>query len=295
MPRPGYVLEVDKSTPPSLFWYGEGFRLEKLPAGRSRVIYPGEPLEPMTDVDAAIRHALEHPVDSDPLRALLFPGMKLTIAFDDISLPLPKMRRPDLRQRVIEAVVNVQEALADPGALPETLTGDKGYFSLLEIGRLQELTLKTVISDPRRAQRRFDKLSSAERQSLARAQRSVSSKYGKKLLRKRGQHIERSFAHVLDAGGMRRATLRGLENLNKRHQIAAACYNLSQLLRRLYGIGTPKQWRAFCSLLLASALAQATQSWCALLTWLKSFPPPRLHHFRSIKSLSENRSSSTAC
>ena len=79
----------------------------------------------------------------------------------------------------------------------------------------------------------------------------MSAKYGRKLLRKRGQHIERSFAHVLDAGGMRRATLRGLENLNKRHQIAAACYNLSQLLRRLYGIGTPKQWAACLCLFLS--------------------------------------------
>ena len=43
---------------------------------------------------------------------------------------------------------------------------------------------------------------------------------------------------------MRRATLRGCENLNERHQIAAACYNLSQLLRRLHGVGTPKQWLA---------------------------------------------------
>jgi hypothetical protein len=160
----------------------------------------------------------------------------------------------ELSERVIEAVVSVQEAQADPEALPETLTGDKGYFSLLEIGRLQELSLKTVISDPRRVQRRFDQLSSAQRQTLARAQRSASSKYGRKLLRKRGQHIERSFAHVLDAGGMRRATLRGLENLNKRHQIAAACYNLSQLLRRLYGVGTPKQWAACLSLLLARLL-----------------------------------------
>jgi transposase len=201
----------------------------------------------------------------------------------------------ELSERVIEAVVSVQEALADPEALPETLTGDKGYFSLLEIGRLQELTLKTVISDPRRAQRRLDKLNSAERQSLARAQRSVSSKYGRKLLRKRGQHIERSFAHVLDAGGMRRATLRGLENLNKRHQIAAACYNLSQLLRRIYGIGTPKQWRAFWALLLASVLTLATRYRCALLTCLKSLPPLRLHNFRSIKSLSVIRGSSTAC
>jgi transposase len=161
----------------------------------------------------------------------------------------------DLSGRVIEAVLNVQEAqvVTDPEAVPETLTGDKGYFSLVEIGRLLDLTLKTVISDPRCAQRRFDKLTSAERQCLARAQRSVSSKYGRKLVRKRGQHIERSFAHVLDAGGMRRTTLRGLENLNKRHQIAAACFNLSQLLRRLYGVGTPKQWRAFWRLLLAAA------------------------------------------
>ena len=33
--------------------------------------------------------------------------MKLTIAFDDVSLPLPKMRRPDIRQRVIEAVLDL--------------------------------------------------------------------------------------------------------------------------------------------------------------------------------------------
>jgi len=192
----------------------------------------------------------------------------------------------ELSGRVIEAVLNVQEAQGDPELLPETLTGDKGYFSLLEKGRLQELSLKTVISDPRRAQRRLDKLSSRERQNLARAQRSVSAKYGRQLLRKRGQHIERSFAHVLDAGGMRRATLRGLENLNKRHQIAAACYNLSQLLRRLYGVGTPKQWRAFLSFLLASALALAIRHCGALLTWLQSSQPPRPLPIRSIKSLS---------
>ena len=150
----------------------------------------------------------------------------------------------DLSGRVIEAILNVQEAAADQESMPETLTGDKGYFSLREIGRLQELSLKTVISDPRRAQRRLDKLSCAERRILTQARRSTSSQYGRELLRKRGQHIERSFAHVLDAGGMRRTTLRGLENLNKRHQIAAACYNLSQLLRRIHGVGTPGQWMA---------------------------------------------------
>src|SRR5215510_1146844 len=108
MPRPGFVLDVDRSTPPLLFWHGEGFRLERLPADRTRVIYPPEPLEPLRDPQAAIRHALLNPLgDSKPLPELLFPGMKLTIAFDDISLPLPPMRRPDIRQRIIEAVLDL--------------------------------------------------------------------------------------------------------------------------------------------------------------------------------------------
>jgi len=107
MPRPGYVLEVDRSTPPTLFWRGENFSLEKLPAGRSRVIYPPEPLPALADIDGAIRHALLNPLGQDPLPTQLFAGMKLTIAFDDVSLPLPKMRRPDIRQRVIEAVLDL--------------------------------------------------------------------------------------------------------------------------------------------------------------------------------------------
>ena len=107
-PRPGLVLDVDRSTPPVLFHHGEGFRLEKLPAGRSRILYPPEPLPGLNNPDRHIRDALENPLgDSPPLSALLTPGMKLTIAFDDISLPLPPMRAPDIRQRVIEAVLDL--------------------------------------------------------------------------------------------------------------------------------------------------------------------------------------------
>ena len=106
-PRPGFVLDVDSSTPPILFHHGEGFRLERLPVGRSRVIYPAEPLRGVEDPDQAIRDALENTIEMEPLRAHLFSGMKLTIAFDDISLPLPPMRRPDIRQRIIEAVLDL--------------------------------------------------------------------------------------------------------------------------------------------------------------------------------------------
>jgi hypothetical protein len=110
-PRPGFVLEVDRSTPPTLFWHGEGFRLERLPADRSRVVYAPEPLDGLSDPVAAIRNALEQPVgDSAPLSELLFAGMKLTIAFDDISLPLPPMQRPDVRELVIEQVLDMAAA-----------------------------------------------------------------------------------------------------------------------------------------------------------------------------------------
>ena len=109
-PRPDFVLEVDRSTPPTLFWHGEAFRSEKLPVG-SRVIYSPEPVAPLADPETAIREALEHPFgDSAPLSALLFSGMKLTIAFDDISLPLPPMRAPDIRERVIGAVLDAAAA-----------------------------------------------------------------------------------------------------------------------------------------------------------------------------------------
>jgi len=107
--RPGFVLEVDERTPPLLVHAGESFSLERFPLG-TRVVYPPESLPALPDVRAAIATALEHPVDSEPLRTLLFAGMRLTIAFDDLSLPLPRMQAPDVRQQVIEQVLELAAA-----------------------------------------------------------------------------------------------------------------------------------------------------------------------------------------
>ncbi len=107
MPRPGFVLEVDERTPPLLVHEGEGFRMQKFPLG-TRVVYPPDPLPGIRDLNAAIKHALLHPQgDSKPLPELLTSGMKLTIAIDDISLPLPPMVTPDIRQRIIEHVIEL--------------------------------------------------------------------------------------------------------------------------------------------------------------------------------------------
>lgn len=104
MDRSDCIRYVETGKEKILFHYGEGFLYESLPAG-TRVIYPPPPLPAIEDPDGAIEYALEHPLGCDPLSAQLKPGMKVTIAFDDISLPLPPMVTPDIRQRVIEIVL----------------------------------------------------------------------------------------------------------------------------------------------------------------------------------------------
>ncbi len=95
---------LDTGSPALMFNAGEGFHYEKLPEG-TRVIYPPAPVEPIADPSVAIERALLEPLDMEPFHELLFPEMKLTIAFDDISLPLPPMQKPDIRQLVIEKVL----------------------------------------------------------------------------------------------------------------------------------------------------------------------------------------------
>jgi hypothetical protein len=70
------------------------------------VLYPPQPLPGIQDKESAIEHALENPLGADPLSAQLKPGMRLTIAFDDISLPLPPMKPPDIRQLVITRILD---------------------------------------------------------------------------------------------------------------------------------------------------------------------------------------------
>lgn len=103
MARPGFVLDVDDRTPPVLVASGDTFRLERLPVG-ARVVYPADSRPPV-HTGEAIATALDAPLDSDPLSSRLRAGMRLTITFDDNTTPIPAMTSPDLRGRIIEAVL----------------------------------------------------------------------------------------------------------------------------------------------------------------------------------------------
>lgn len=105
----GCVVELNAKSAKRLLWYGEDLLDIKMPAG-TRAIYPKPTIAGLPDRDAAIRYALAHPENADPLEAQLRPGMKVTIAIDDISLPLPKMRRPDLRQSVLTILLEMMAA-----------------------------------------------------------------------------------------------------------------------------------------------------------------------------------------
>ena len=92
-----HITYQEKGSPPRVLFSGEDFLLEDVPVG-TRIISARPPLEGVPNVKAAIRWAINHPEGMEPLHALLRPGMKVTLAVDDISLPLPPMRTPDVRQ-----------------------------------------------------------------------------------------------------------------------------------------------------------------------------------------------------
>lgn len=96
------VVVQTAASPRRAIAFGERFLHEKVPVG-TRVVFPNAPLSPLPDVPAAIRHALWHPIGADPLPSKLRPGMKITVAVDDISVPLPPMVTPDVRQLMLEA------------------------------------------------------------------------------------------------------------------------------------------------------------------------------------------------
>jgi hypothetical protein len=119
---------------------------------------------------------------------------------------------------------------------------DKGYHSREQLKALADGVWKTRIAEPEPAKgyRRWHGDEAAQRAFYANRAR-LKSGIGRKTMRRRGELVERSFAHILDRGGMRRAWLRGRDNIHKRYLIHVAGFNLGVLMRALHGQGTPRE------------------------------------------------------
>lgn len=131
---------------------------------------------------------------------------------------------------------------------------DKGYHSNESLLYLQEMTLRTYVSEPERGRRRWTKNPSA-REAVYANRRRIRGQRGRRLLRCRGEMLERPFAHCLETGGMRRVYLRQRDNIHKRVLIHVGGYNLGVLMRKLTGIGTPRGLQRSLLNLLARAFS----------------------------------------
>ena len=125
---------------------------------------------------------------------------------------------------------------------PCVMVADKGYHAREQLKALDGGVWKTRIAEPEpaRGYLRWHGDEAAQRAVYANRAR-LKSAIGRETMRRRGELVERSFAHVLDRGGMRRAWLRGRENVHKRYLIHVAGFNLGVLMRALYGQGTPRE------------------------------------------------------
>ena len=144
-------------------------------------------------------------------------------------------------ETTIAAAEQIEDAQADvpePQPLEEIIT-DKGYHSNQTMVDLDAVGIRSYVAEPDRGRRDWSKEPEAQAPVYANRRR-IRGRRGRRLMRQRGERIERSFAHLYDTGGMRRTHLRGHTNILKRLLIHAGGFNLGLVMRHMIGIGTPR-------------------------------------------------------
>ena len=188
---------------------------------------PDAKITKMKDGRTHLAHKAEHAVDLDT-GALL----AVTVQGADVG------DTASLVETAIMAAEQIEAALAAPPALAE-IVADRGYHSNQTLIDLHALGVRSYIAEPERGRRSWAKAPEAQAPVYGNRRR-VRGDRGRRLMRRRGQYVERSFAHVYDTGGMRRTHLRGHANILKRLLVHAGAFNLGLLMRKAFGRGTPR-------------------------------------------------------
>jgi transposase len=135
-------------------------------------------------------------------------------------------------------------ATADAAPTPEEpaeLVADKGYHSREGLKDLEDSVWRSRIAEKKvKGVNRWRGDANARR-AVYNNRARLRSGAAKEAFKLRAELVERSFALTLDRGGMRRAWLRGRENLHKRYLVHVAGYNLGLIMRLLVGAGTPRE------------------------------------------------------
>lgn len=157
-------------------------------------------------------------------------------------------------ETLTEAAQKVEEALPE-GAGVQEVVGDKGYHSTERMVDLQAVGLRSYVSEPNRGKRRW-KGDQQSQKAVYANRRRIRGTRGRRLLRKRGELLERPCAHLYRTGAMRRVHVRDRDNALKRLLIQVSAFNLGMLMRQQLGVGTPRglQGRIYLYLLLLLSL-----------------------------------------
>lgn len=152
-----------------------------------------------------------------------------------------------------------------PLTRPEVVM-DKGYYKSELIAHLEAVGLRTHIPEPQRPfKRRWTGSSARFKKAALRNRARTRRAKGRAHQRRRGEYLERSFAHVCETGGGRRTRLRGCFNVSKGYVLRAAAANLGLLMRSLFGMGTPRGLAALRAIdlivVMAGLVAAVVRSW----------------------------------
>jgi transposase len=209
---------------------------------------PESKIAKMKDGTTHLAYKAEHVVD-----------LKTELVLAAEIYPADQADSATLPTSVLTAELNL--ARADSAADIEEVAADKGYHKVETLAEFAEAEHRTYI--PEREQPHdhvwTDKPAEQE-QAYRNNRRRVQGKRGKCLQRLRSERVERSFAHVCETGGGRRSWLYGVAKISKRYLMQVAAHNLGIVMRRLFGVGTPRSLQGLDGALLA-LLAVCYSAW----------------------------------
>ncbi len=188
---------------------------------------PDARITKMKDGRTHLAHKAEHAVD-------LKTGAVVAVTIQ----PADQGDTETIKETLTTAAENLETVKPASGVVRE-LVADKGYHSNELLKDLRVLGIRTYISEPVRGHRNWRDDPDA-RNAVYANRRRIRGSRGRRLLRQRGEYLERPFAHAYETGGLRRLYLRGRLNILKRVLIHVAALNLGLLMRVLFGVGTPR-------------------------------------------------------
>jgi transposase len=150
---------------------------------------------------------------------------------------------------MVDSVMEAQTNLSEAGIEVEITeaVADKGYHATDTIELAETVNVRTYIPERKikgNGRRNWQDVPEEKRRAFMNNRRRIRGARSKRLQRLRSELVERSFAHVCGTGGARRSWLHGIEKVQKRYLIAAVARNLGLVMRKLFGIGTPRGLQA---------------------------------------------------